>query len=175
MFGSQTIEVVLGLVFIYLLLSIICTAANELVAGLFKLRARNLLHGIENLLRHQGIDGLVDRFYSHPLIRSLSNGEKKPSYIPSRAFALALVDLIGQSKTKSNPFTFEKIHAAVTSNLPEDSDLRKVMQIFLDDAGRDAGKVLTSVETWFNASMERVAGWYKRKLQILVMQAQEHL
>jgi hypothetical protein len=41
------------------------------------------------------------------------------------------------------------------------------MQIFLDDAGHDAGKVLTSVETWFNASMERVAGWYKRKLQIL--------
>ncbi|MEE8264015.1 MAG: hypothetical protein V3R40_02025 [Gammaproteobacteria bacterium] len=43
MFGLQALDIALGLIVVYLILSLICTAANELIAGLFKLRARNLV------------------------------------------------------------------------------------------------------------------------------------
>lgn len=167
MFGSSMLDVAFGLVFVYLLLSIICTAANEIIAGLFRLRSGSLKQGIKEILAQQGVDGLADRFYDHPLIKSLSKGTKKPSYIPSRAFALTLVDLIGQSKKHGSFLSIDKIRAAVAGNLPGDSELRNILQLFLDDAGKDTEKVLANIEAWFNASMDRVAGWYKRKIQII--------
>lgn len=94
MFNSQVLDVIVGLVFIYLLLSIICTATNEMIVALFYLRARNLLKGIVNLLADKRSNG----FYNHPLIRGLSRGNKKPSYIPVYTFVLALLDDIAPFK-----------------------------------------------------------------------------
>jgi hypothetical protein len=54
-FGSPILDVVAGMVFIYLLLSIICTAANEIIASLFSLRGQNLAKGIANLLADKRI------------------------------------------------------------------------------------------------------------------------
>jgi len=50
LFGSPIFEVVIGLSFIYLLLSLICSHINEIIVGLFKWRARDLELGIQNLL-----------------------------------------------------------------------------------------------------------------------------
>ena len=84
MFGSQVLDVSVGLVFIYLLLSIICTAANEMIAALLSLRARNLAKGIANLFADKRIKGLDELFYDHPLIKGLYRGTRKPSYIIRR-------------------------------------------------------------------------------------------
>ncbi|WP_419661827.1 uncharacterized protein Dvar_22600 [Desulfosarcina variabilis str. Montpellier] len=92
MFNSQVLDVVVGLVFVYLLLSIVCTAANEMIAALFSLRARNLARGIANLLADKRVKGLDELFYDHPLIKSLARRSKKPSYIPSQSFVLAFLD-----------------------------------------------------------------------------------
>ncbi len=51
MFGLQALDIALELIVVYLIPSLICTAANELIAGLFKLRARNLVEAVQNLLR----------------------------------------------------------------------------------------------------------------------------
>src|SRR5713226_3383259 len=100
MFGSEILDVALGLVFTYLLLSLICTAANELLAGLLNLRGRKLFAGIENLLYGSDLpaqapdrtrDLQVTDVYDHPLIRSLYR-RRWPSYIPSTNFALAVID-----------------------------------------------------------------------------------
>ena len=50
LFGSTILEVVIGLAFVYLLLSLICSTINELLAGFMKLRARDLEQGIRNML-----------------------------------------------------------------------------------------------------------------------------
>ncbi len=47
----QTLDVALGLVFVYLLLSLACTAANELLSQWFNSRATTLRQGIDALLR----------------------------------------------------------------------------------------------------------------------------
>src|SRR3954466_1562727 len=102
MFGSDAIEVAIGVIFFWLLLSLVCSAANELIASWLGWRAKDLETGLHNLLNQPdknleaGSRNLLDkpdmvkRIYAHPLVRSLSRDGAKPSYLPSRAFALAL-------------------------------------------------------------------------------------
>ena len=49
MFGSQILEIAMGLIFVFLLFSIICSTLNEALAGILDLRARTLKQGIEKL------------------------------------------------------------------------------------------------------------------------------
>src|SRR5438128_10220010 len=50
MFGSPILDVAIGMIFVYLLLSLICSAANELVELFLKKRARQLERGLYELL-----------------------------------------------------------------------------------------------------------------------------
>jgi len=166
MLGLQTLDIAIGLVFIYFVLSIICTAANEMIAGWLKLRAENLEDGIRNLLKDPQKPELAEKFLAHPLIKSLCRGDKKPSYIPPRTFALTILDVIAPAKTDGSRY-FSDIRSAI-SQLPEKSDIRNTLLIFLDDAQNDPQKLRTNIETWFNDAMDRVSGWYKRKVQVII-------
>jgi hypothetical protein len=167
MFGSQVLDVVVGMVFVYLLLSIICTAANEMIAGLFAIRARNLAKGIANLLADNRIKGLDELFYDHPLIKSLYRGKRKPSHIPDHTFALAFIDGIAPFEGNGENAILQ-ISAAVSA-LKDDSELKRLLSIFLQQARGDFTKLKAAIETWFNDSMSRVGGWYKRKCQVITI------
>src|SRR6516165_9901959 len=74
MFGSVVLEVAIGLAYLYLLLSVICSALNEGLAGLLALRAKTLAAALRNLLD----DSTVDALYAHPLIQGLSGAGRPP-------------------------------------------------------------------------------------------------
>ena len=101
MFGSATIDIVIGIVFVLLLLSIFATAINEIILSTMGMRGKMLLRGIQALLNDKGAEGLVALVYTHGqvfgLFEGLFNAKKPsnlPSYIPSRNFALALLDSV---------------------------------------------------------------------------------
>jgi hypothetical protein len=185
MFGSSILDVGVGLVLVFLMLSLVVTAANEALACSFAWRADTLADGIRNVL--DGPDAKsrewADKFYAHPLIRSLYRPGSKPSYIPSRTFALALLDLVLPSAAPK-PSTAADLRTAVAAS-PSPDGLKKVLQLLIDEAERssvtgqtlrvagilDVQKLDTvleqlnqHIEIWFNASMERVSGWYKRRV-----------
>lgn len=83
MFDGPIVDVAIGLIFFYTLLSLVCTSIQELVAGLFGLRSKNLARGMESLLG----ECEARKLYAHPLIRSLSKEGKLPSYLRSSAVA----------------------------------------------------------------------------------------
>jgi len=60
MFGSSIIDIAIGLIFVYLLLSLICSAANETIERFSKMRAKDLERGVGEMLRD---DNLVERLY----------------------------------------------------------------------------------------------------------------
>jgi hypothetical protein len=102
MFGSSILEVAIGVVFVYLLLSLICTAINEWIATLINKRGKNLFDGIRNLLNDPKFTGLAQQVYTHGLLDGISQDaansakpNRLPSYIPSNTFALALLDILG--------------------------------------------------------------------------------
>ncbi len=167
MFGLQALDIALGLIFVYLLLSLICTAANELIAGLFKLRARNLVQAVNNLLCGAKGPDLGGKFFEHPLIKSLYKGRSRPSYIEPPTFALAVLDLVAPGSIgTANPVAKVKQHV---KKLPANSDIRKTLELLIDDSENRIDKLRSNLEDWFNNSMERAAGWYKRKTQLIVL------
>ena len=176
MFGLQIIDIAVGLIFVYLILALTCTAVNELFAGWLDRRTKNLVQGIRNLLDDKKVKDkapggspdatLVDSFYSHPLIKALEENGTKPSYIPSRTFALTLLDLISPGGSESK--TIQDVRAAVQA-LPSDSSLRRALLVMIDDAGGDLKKVQANIEIWFNNSMDRVSAWYKTRTQTIII------
>ncbi|MGH8487459.1 MAG: hypothetical protein ACREXS_00930 [Gammaproteobacteria bacterium] len=78
MFDSQILEVVIGIVFIFVLVSTLCTAIREGIEAWLKTRAAYLEHGIRELLHDESGDGLASHFYKHPLIYSLFSGAYSP-------------------------------------------------------------------------------------------------
>ena len=161
MFGSTILDVAIGIIFIYLLVSLVISAINELIAAKLKSRATNLTQGIQALLQDPSQAGWVAKLYQHPLIQSLSPPNCKPSYIPSRTFALALLDLIAPATTDASR-TLADLKAGMV-NLPQ--PLQRTLTNLLDEAHHDVERLKTQIEIWFNNGMDRASGWYKRKTQ----------
>jgi hypothetical protein len=184
MSGFPLLDVVIGLVFIYALLALVCTAANEIYAGMSDRRENHLSEGISNLLGEQAVNGggrqkvkytppgtkselgVVDAFYAHPLIKSLNEKGTRPSYIPEAVFARVLLDMFAPTGGTVAPVNkFGDFVKGVESALPSDSDLRRTLLILAEDAGGDLEKLNASLVSWFNDAMKRVTGWYKNQSQ----------
>src|SRR5271168_5094197 len=93
MFGSQVLEVVIGLSLIYLVLSIGCSGVKEVIAALFSLRAKTLESGVRRMLKN-GPNDFTAQLFAHPIIQATAPEGEKPSYISSRMFAAALLALV---------------------------------------------------------------------------------
>jgi hypothetical protein len=112
------------------------------------------------------ITSLSDAFYGHPLIKSLSKPGKHPSYVPSKTFALALLDIFakGQAMTGTAEQRLAQIKASICG-LP-DSDVKKSLQALLMNGCDSVEKVEEKLQGWFSDSMDRVSGWYKNRVQV---------
>lgn len=66
MFGAVILETAIGLIFLYLLFSLVCSAANELIAQVFNLRAKNLEKGIKRILTDHSVR---QRLWHNPELR----------------------------------------------------------------------------------------------------------
>jgi len=165
MFGSGIIDVTIGLILVYLFLSLICSVITEWISGRLELRAKNLEEGIRSLLSDPAGDGHFLKLFDHPLIKGLSKNGKKPSYIPSGLFALALMDIIAPSDSTKDSRTIGDLRKGV-SNLPH--GLRETISSLLDDAEDSLNKARENFEKWFDAGMDRVSGWYKRESKKII-------
>ena len=126
MFGSEMLDVAIGMIFIYLLVSLICSAANELIDRQLKNRATDLERGIRELLDDKDGTGLVTHLYQHGMTNGLFKGNydpaakdksNLPSYIPSRNFALAILGIVApQSPAVSLRDSVAKIENAKVKN-----------------------------------------------------------
>jgi hypothetical protein len=250
MFNSAIIDTAIGVIFVYLLLSLICSAVGEAIESVMRNRAADLERGIKELVTDEktigGLKGFafkhlprvrnllgvtdptpstsppgsppqgtdfVAQLYSHPLLNGLFRGTyedvvsyrslgvirrlfqwiwqstpKLPTYIPSRNFALALLDLAspGDETTASgaagaladartyissppgNPV--EELRRAIIEkgHIPPDSKLGKALLTLVDSAGNDVNQARQNIENWFDGAMDRASGWYKRRAQFII-------
>ncbi|HHT9146369.1 MAG TPA: hypothetical protein ACFYD4_11995 [Candidatus Wunengus sp. YC61] len=167
MFGSQILEVAMGLVLVYSILSLICSAVNEWIASRLGMRAEYLEKAIINIFNDPEKKGKAKEFYDHPLIKGLMDGEKLPSYIPSSTFALALLDVVAPSDTAAGIKTFADVKDTI-SKLPV-CEIRSVLLSFFSTAQENLANVRKDIESWFDGAMQRVSGWYKRKTQWIIL------
>lgn len=169
MFGSSVLEVAIGLVFIYWLLGLLCSSVNEqVIVPIFNLRARFLEEGIKNMLNDPQGDTLVKPLYESPLIQGLSrkrsSGQpRKPPYIPDDTFALALMSLDAFQAYIDNPDT-------QNSFIPQAFDplINKAKTGLASSSPVDPSIMLESIKKRYNDTMERVTGWYKHRVQLII-------
>jgi hypothetical protein len=167
MFGSQVLEVVIGLTLIYLVLSIGCSGIKEVIAAMFSLRAKTLEKGVRSMLKN-GPNDYAAQLFGHPLIQATAPEGQKPSYISARMFASALFDVVAPADA-TQPRTIQSLRTGV-SQIP-DAKLRATLLNMIDSAGGDVDAVRLKVEHWFDDTMARVTGWYKRMAQKIIFVA----
>jgi hypothetical protein len=170
MFSSGILDVAIGIAFVYLLLSLICTAINEWIASLLNLRGTNLEKGIRSLFSDEKfLDGkdIASVLYGHGLIKSMYRENTLPSYIPSRTFSLALLDTLAPADANGAKGVSE-ILAGVRDKLP-DGPAKEALFTILSQANSNVENARKAVEDWYNSGMDRVSGWYKRKTQIILI------
>jgi hypothetical protein len=158
--GGPALEIAIGLSFVFLLLSLIVSAVTEWFAGIANLRAKYLKRGLEGML---GDKTLAKKLVCHPLARTdLGERERDPSYLSPRNFALAFRDSVevaeGLVKTKG-----------AASAGPGNEDLNTQLSALTGSEGDGDLPPVPALEEWFDDSMRRVSGWYKRKAQIVAL------
>ncbi len=196
MFNSAILNVAIGLFLMYLVLSMITTVIQEAIANVLKLRASNLFRGIENILDDKAYQDLAEKVYKHPMIYRFYKGDHRrwkigflswdngPAYIPSETFVIALLDTLrdtkyiaapaGQAKDPDylqNPRGFAELikdSKNIVASLPA-GNLRTSLMLLVSDAESEIGAVKHRLEGWFDSSMDRVGGWYKRTAQFLAI------
>ncbi len=179
MFGSMVLEIAIGIIFVFLLLGLVISAACELISSIMDWRAKDLEEGIRRMLgdsrfpkmvpkNHESSPDdpagtqLADDFYNHPLIKSLHQKHRKPSYIPAKTFVLVLLDIITPT-AGIGPNVLQEVRDGI-EKLPS-SSLKQTLAIILNEANQDLEKFKDGIEAWFNNSMQRVSGWYKERTQ----------
>ena len=96
MLDFAALDVALGLIFVYLVLSLVCSAVNETVASIFAWRADTLREGLENILEGRFVSAKEQRtraragardpatrekterekLYEHPLVKGLIRSKR---------------------------------------------------------------------------------------------------
>src|SRR5262249_5524886 len=129
---SELVEMAIGLVFVYLTVSLACSQAQEVLARWLNWRAKDLEVTLRNMIDHPArtrtseivtdwyertfhwdahqrdlqCTKFVDNLYEHPLITGLiKRNERKnvgPEQMPARTFALALFDMIMTAGTDAS-------------------------------------------------------------------------
>jgi hypothetical protein len=241
MFNSPILDIAIGLVFIFLLYSLLATTVKEAIATLFALRASMLKKGIiEGMLtdtpaqsklgsmvtgtwkiitgifytirwtpkNRNACKKIGDKFYEHPVIKNYGSGGifPLPSYIPGNNFSLVLIDLLkedfsgklnaiieykksnGQSlvenqqirndlllsndavkiKTLFDYYTSFHVKEETVPLGIIDKETCRILRMHLQNSFYDLGVFAQKLENWFDDSMNRVSGWYKRQVEMIL-------
>ena len=190
MFNSTILDVAIGVIMVFLLVSILCTAIREGVEAWLKTRAAYLGYGIRELLQDKNGMGLAKTLYQHPMIYGLFSGEYSaperadkpgalakggnlPSYIPARNFALALMDIAarGPDPAVNNDagapiLDLQQVREGIAAL--GSGPVQRSLLTAVDTAQGDLIQAQKNIEAWFNSSMDRVSGWYRRSTQTVI-------
>jgi hypothetical protein len=172
------LDVAIGIVVVYILLSLLASTVNETISTALGWRSRFLEAWLRNVLvdpgeRHDAEAKLRD-FFDTPLLKPLTRQprllstkrmkERRPSYIPSHLFAATLFSPgpIGEGRSAS-----AALDAAI-DGLPS-QQLKDVVISLRQTLGDDVDEIRRRFERWYDDSMERVSGWYKRRIRVMLI------
>jgi hypothetical protein len=159
--SNAVIDIAIGLILMYLVLSMLATVINEFIATKLKLRASTLRDGLAQILDNPT---LKDQFYKHGLVATgnsaVGGDDSHVSYMSGRTFALAVLGSLDPTKPLPG---FDDIKDMVVKLPP--SKIRDTLLAQLTTANGDLEKLRDNLARAFDAMMDRVTGIYKRYLK----------
>lgn len=205
MFNNVILDVFIGLIFIFLLYSLLATVVQELIAHRMNLRARMLQKAIRKMLEDQASptgnawqrstfynyfaeiwenirrffrpfrehEQFVKRFYNHPSVKYLGEDKSysKPAYLQPHNFSSTLIQLLRSTDYDgSTSNEAELIKNAIDNNkLNINPETIAHLRDLFADARQDVFHFRGRLEQWFDETMQRTAGWYKRQTQMILV------
>jgi hypothetical protein len=204
--GLEVLDVAIGLVVLFFLLSTALAAMNEAISNVLGWRAKTLDDALRNLLgddkarrsllswfgfigrpeaeqtaTYKEGEPVITPLWAHWRMKALVRDPKspqrrrsRPSYLPPRAFSLALAETLaaGAPKKPSPGATDDEIFAAVQSMSdklpPQLQDIVDKATVNAKDKVEKLDTFRAQVEHLFDDTMERASGWYKRKVQVVL-------
>lgn len=186
MFNSPVLDLVILLSFTYFIGSLILSAINEALAGTLRLRQADLKKGIYRFFLSPSWRQFVKhRFFESPSIQTLMREKHRlPAYIPAKNFVLAITEYLDAEAYQNGSIrVLDKNKKPVTNpNHPEEKmsgdglpqDLVTVLetimkQVAVLDPSKRIGEFEKRVEEFYNLTMDRVTGWYKRRVRRILL------
>jgi uncharacterized protein YjbJ (UPF0337 family) len=182
MSGFPILDLVIGMIFIYFLLSIISSSAVEMIMTAWRIRARVLGKWLTTIFDKEidKADGtkitLGQAIIDHCAVAALSKTGKAPSYIDAKNFTSAVLEKLtyDPANPKSIATNIDQIIDALNSTTALSIELQRAMLAYAyeskDTYTKLSGKVISEVEyfkskveRWFDTSMDRITGTLKAK------------
>jgi hypothetical protein len=193
--SNQALEVAIGLVAAFFVMSVIASAVVEGISQLLKKRSSDLAKVITSILSSPaatvaptqiGAKGAVAPaatpapvptpatvdVFSTSVFRAFESAARNkrthlkgsdrrtPSYVSARSFADAVIEAL--ATTKSTVLEAEDTAAAFLGSLPQDSPIKTRLTALISEAQGDLQRVKAGLEAWFDDTMDRLSGAYKR-------------
>lgn len=182
MSGFPIVDLVIGMIFIYFLLSIISSSAVEMFMTGWRIRARVLGKWLLTIFDSEveNRDGtktiLGQAIMDHCAITALSKRGKAPSYIDAKNFTAALLEKLtyDPANPKSLATNIDQVIAALNSTTVLSIELQRSILGYAYEAKETYAKISektiseveyfkSKVERWFDTSMDRITGTLKTK------------
>jgi hypothetical protein len=171
MFNSSIPDVVVGLVFSFLALSLATGAVVEAISSILQLRAKTLQIGISQILNDPNFSGLAKAIYGHAAVNPRGPGstdptKNRPAYIDPFQFANALMDLTGIAGAAAQPAANQaetvQVMKAEVHKKTADLQLSTLLTGIIERTVGDPVRVRQELAAWFDNGMDRLSGDYKR-------------
>jgi hypothetical protein len=181
------LEVAIGLVFVWLVISVATMEVQNRISTLLGWRAEQLEKSILSMLKDEA---LVKKFYEHPLVIELSpkdsNGNlirdkkgaiKRPGYIPNITFATVACEVIMNAGKEGkdvplDTMSISEMNANMKALAEKNPNLERVNHYLLpkmekaaDDMDAKLLEYRKNTEVWFNDVMSQASDWYKLRAQ----------
>lgn len=205
MFNNVILDLFIGLLFIFLLYSLLASIVQEFIAHRMNLRARMLQKAIRKMLEDQASvtgtpwqrstfynyfgeiwenirrffrpfrehEKLIKKFYDHPSVKYLGEDKSysKPAYLQPHNFSNTLIQLLREKKydgSKNNEAELIK-NALDNNTLQINQETLSHLRDLFADARQDAFQFRQRLEQWYDETMQRTSGWYKRQNSMILV------
>ncbi|MEM7695256.1 MAG: hypothetical protein AAF318_12460 [Pseudomonadota bacterium] len=155
----SALDLMIGLVFFFLLMSLLCMITNELIAQFLRFRSKTLFAEINRILDDKAVQ---DRFWKSGLIRSYCrpcadlSASDAPEYLNAGIFASAVIRAINGEDGKP-----------LSASISKDSILKDVITELETTADATIADIEAGLSTWFETIMTRAEALYRKNLQIV--------
>ena len=180
MSGFPILDLVVGVIFIFFLLSIICSSIVEMVLTVRRVRAEVLGKWLLTIFDTEVTNAknekvsLGQEIMDHCALTALSPSGRAPAYIDAKNFVAAVLDKVTVYSKVINPKSIDEIIQSLESTTALSEELKRAFLIYANEA-KDTFEALSvktagaiemfrkNIETWYNSNMDRISGTMKVK------------
>lgn len=169
MFQSPILDVAVGVLLLFLVLSLICTPINEAISRCLGLREELLWRGLCSLFQNSPKAAVLARkILDHDMVDAISPPGTSPNFIPPEVFSLAVVDILDLNHQAGDTVAvrLESARSAFGKGYENVFDTLKPMA---NASGSSLDLFRRKVEDWFNSTMRQAQNQYRVCIQVIAI------